>query len=88
MVSPIPYLSNKDLPSFGGYRAITIAVVVFIALIAKPEVSFFIVGIVYVSSGPFELYYRYRTGKILERVNPDEEANVAGADTTFSGGPS
>ncbi|MCH7600586.1 MAG: CDP-diacylglycerol--serine O-phosphatidyltransferase [Myxococcales bacterium] len=88
MVSPIPYLSNKDLPSFSGYRAITIAVVVFIALIAKPEVSFFIVGIVYVTSGPFELYYRYRTGKILERVNPDEEANVAGADTTFPGGPS
>ncbi len=85
MVSPIPYRSNKDLPSFGGYRAITIAVVVFIALILKPEVSFFIVGVVYVSSGPFELFYRYRTGKILERVNPEEEEGAAGDVTTSLG---
>jgi CDP-diacylglycerol--serine O-phosphatidyltransferase len=70
MVSPIPYRSNKDLPKRGDYRSIVIAVVVFIALIAKPEVSFFIVGAVYVSSGPFELFHRYRTGKMLERVIP------------------
>ncbi|MCP5042137.1 MAG: CDP-diacylglycerol--serine O-phosphatidyltransferase [bacterium] len=66
MVSPIPYRSNKDLPKLSSYRAIVIMVVVFTALIAKPQVSFFIVGIVYVTSGPFELLYRYRTGKALE----------------------
>jgi CDP-diacylglycerol--serine O-phosphatidyltransferase len=71
MVSPIPYRSNKDAPSSGGYRAIVIAVVVFVALIAKPEVSFFVVGVVYVMSGPLELVYRRRTGKLLERAEPE-----------------
>lgn len=83
MVSPIPYRSNKDAPSAGGYRAIVIAVVVFIALIAKPEVSFFVVGVIYLSSGPFELFNRYRTGKILERVvpeDPEEEPGGGGTD--------
>ena len=72
MVSPIPYRSNKDLPKFGGYRSIVIAVVVFTALIAKPQISFFIVGVLYVTSGPFELFYRYRTGKLLEPAAPGE----------------
>ena len=66
MVSPIPYRSNKDLPKLSGYRAVTITVVIFIALIAFPQVSFFIVGLVYVTSGPLEMLYRYRTGKSLE----------------------
>ncbi len=82
MVSPIPYRSNKDLPKFGGYRSIVVAVVVFTALIAKPEVSFFIVGVVYVVSGPFELLYRYRTGNILERVTPEDD----GVEDSFGEG--
>ncbi len=83
MVSPIPYRSNKDLPKRGDYRSIVIAVVVFIALIAKPEVSFFIVGGVYVSSGPFELFYRSRTGKMLERAIPDRPEGEVGFDKDF-----
>jgi CDP-diacylglycerol--serine O-phosphatidyltransferase len=76
MVSPIPYRSNKDLPKFGGYRSIVIAVVIFTALIAKPQISFFIVGVVYVISGPFELFYRYRTGKLLEPAPPATEGEA------------
>lgn len=87
MVSPIPYRSNKDLPSFSGYRAIVIAVMVFVALIAKPQVSFFIVGVIYVSSGPFELLYRYRTGKILERAVPEETEEAGPATNSPSEGP-
>ncbi len=84
MVSPIPYRSNKDLPKFSGYRAVTITVVVFIALIAIPQVSFFIVAIIYVSSGPFEMLYRLRTGKSLELASVlesgGEEASEASAE--------
>jgi CDP-diacylglycerol--serine O-phosphatidyltransferase len=75
MVSPIPYRSNKDLPNLSGYRAIVIVVMIFTALIAMPQVSFFIVGIVYVLSGPLELLYRYRTGKSLELMTPEGEAS-------------
>jgi CDP-diacylglycerol--serine O-phosphatidyltransferase len=89
MVSPIPYRSNKDLPKFGGYRSIVVAVVVSVALIARPDVSFFVVGVIYISSGPFELLYRYRTGKSLELVNPfDEEDDPDLAENGANGGPS
>lgn len=84
MVSPIPYRSNKDLPNLTGYRAIVIVVMIFTALIAKPQVSFFIVGIVYVTSGPFELLYRYRTGKILELTKPDGEEGDEAHDPTLA----
>ena len=83
MVSPIPYRSNKDLPNLSGYRAIVIVVMIFTALIAKPEVSFFIVGIVYVLSGPLELLYRYRTGKSLELIAPEGEASETSQGPTL-----
>jgi len=85
MVSPIPYRSNKDLPKFSGYRAIVVAVLISVALIAKPQVSFFIVGIVYVTSGPFELFYRFRTGKDLELVGAG--VSQASARSTFEAAP-
>lgn len=83
MVSPIPYRSNKDLPTLRGYRAIVVVVMVLLALIAMPQVSFFIVGILYVSSGPFEVFNRYRTGGMLERARPEGEEGEA-----VSAGPS
>lgn len=84
MVSPIPYRSNKDLPNLSGYRAIVIMVIIFTALIAKPQVSFFIVGIVYVTSGPFELFYRFRTGKLLELTTPEGEEGEGTAGPTLA----
>ena len=72
MVSPIPYRSNKDIDVAGSYRNIVLLVVVFTALIAKPQVSFFAVGLVYTISGPLGLYWRYRTGRHLERAEPPE----------------
>jgi CDP-diacylglycerol--serine O-phosphatidyltransferase len=75
MVSPIPYRSNKDLPKFTGFYAIVITVVVFTALIAIPPVSFFIVGVVYVTSGPLAMLYRLRTGKELELLSVMESGD-------------
>jgi CDP-diacylglycerol--serine O-phosphatidyltransferase len=72
MVSPIPYRSNKDVKVTGSYRNIVLVVVLFTALIAKPQVGFFAVGIAYTLSGPLGLYWRYRTGNHLERAEPAE----------------
>ncbi len=77
MVSPIPYYNGKDLNLTSSYRNIVFAVVFFTALIAKPEVSFFIVGIVYCSSGPAASLWRRRTGRTLERLVPDDASGAA-----------
>ncbi len=81
MVSPIPYRSNKDIPAPGGYRSLVVAVVFFTALIAKPEVSFFVVGMAYTLSGPAEMIYRKQTGKVLEMAIPggDDKGNGGSA---------
>ena len=63
MVSPIPYYSGKDLGLRGTYTNSVIAVVFFTALIAEPQVSLFLVGLVYVSSGPLGIFWRWRTGR-------------------------
>lgn len=77
MVSPIPYRSNKEVKVAGSYRNIVLVVLVFTALIAKPQVSFFLVGLAYVSSGPLGLYWRYRTGNQLERAEQPEPPSEA-----------
>jgi CDP-diacylglycerol--serine O-phosphatidyltransferase len=77
MVSPIPYYNGKDLNLTSSFRNIVFAVMFFTALIAKPEVSFFVLGLVYCSSGPLAALWRQRTGRILERVEP-EEGQVGG----------
>ena len=53
---------------------VKLLVVVFTALIAKPQVSFFVVGLAYTISGPLGLYWRYRTGSHLERAEVPEPA--------------
>jgi CDP-diacylglycerol--serine O-phosphatidyltransferase len=70
MVSPIPYRSFKDLKVRGNYRTIVIMVLMMVVLAAKPQVTFFLVGLLYVTSGPFEWYWRRRTGRSLEEFIP------------------
>jgi len=70
MVSPIPYRSFKDLKVRGNYRTIVIMVLMMVVLAAKPQVTFFLVGLLYVASGPFEWYWRRRTGRSLEEFIP------------------
>ena len=70
MVSPIPYRSFKDLKVRGSYPTIVIMVVMMVVLAAKPSVTFFLVGLLYVASGPFEWYWRHRTGRSLEEILP------------------
>jgi CDP-diacylglycerol--serine O-phosphatidyltransferase len=83
MVSPIPYRNGKDLRVSRSNGSIVVAVLVFTLLVAKPEVTFFLVGVLYVASGPFDWYWRHRTGRSLEELAPSEAA--AGAGTTGPG---
>lgn len=71
MVSPIPYRSFKDLDFRGNYRTIVAMLLLFIALLAKPRVSFFTVAVLYIASGPFEWWWRSRTGGTLTPLASD-----------------
>jgi CDP-diacylglycerol--serine O-phosphatidyltransferase len=73
MVSPIPYNSFKNLRFGQSYSSTVIPVVISIILIMEPELSFFLVGLVYVSSGPLGYFWRRRTGRTLLPV--DEPAS-------------
>ena len=72
MVSPVPYRSFKDLELRGSYRNLVLMVIASAVILSKPSVTLFVVGIVYVSSGPIEWYWRYRTGHTLEEIAPGE----------------
>ena len=70
MVSPIPYRSFKDLRVRRSDGSIVIAVLAAILLAAKPTVTFFLVGIIYVAHGPIAWAWRYQTGRSLEATAP------------------
>ena len=73
MVSAIPYRSYKGLRFRGSYRALVLMVIGFAVLLLKPSVTLFAVGIFYVSSGPVEWLWRWRTGHTLEPIVPPDE---------------
>jgi len=90
MVSPIPYRNGKDIHFRRSDGSIVIAVLVFTLLVAKPTVTFFLVGALYTASGPFDWYWRHRTGRSLEKIAPEEGAAVeaSGADVAKEAAPS
>jgi CDP-diacylglycerol--serine O-phosphatidyltransferase len=77
MVSPIPYRSFKNVRLGSSFSSLVIIVVAGVVLFSKPAVTFFLVGVVYVSSGPLEAFWRWRTGGVLTE-NPPEEPLGAG----------
>jgi len=79
MVSPIPYRNGKDVHVRRSDGSIVVAVLVFTLLVAKPTVTFFLVGVLYTASGPFDWYWRRRTGRSLERIEPGEAPALASA---------
>ena len=74
MVSPIPYRSFKEIHLPGSYRTIVLSVIGFAVILSKPSVTLFFVGIVYVSSGPIEMWWRRRNGQVLEEVASEGQA--------------
>jgi CDP-diacylglycerol--serine O-phosphatidyltransferase len=76
MVSPVPYHSFKNIRFGQSYSATVIPVVLSIVLIMEPGLNFFLVGLVYVGSGPAGYLWRQRTGRSLLPVDepPVDEA--------------
>jgi CDP-diacylglycerol--serine O-phosphatidyltransferase len=76
MVSPIPYRSFKEVHVRGRYRATVLMVIAFAVILSKPSVTLFLLGLGYAASGPFEWWWRVRTGRRLEEIGatglPDE----------------
>jgi CDP-diacylglycerol--serine O-phosphatidyltransferase len=81
MVSAIPYRSFKGLRVRGSYRALVLMVIGFAVLLLKPQVTLFVVGISYVSSGPIEWLWRWRTGRALEPIVPPEDLSGGEGET-------
>jgi len=67
MVSPIPYRSFKELDLRHGFRTIVLVILVLALIVQKPSVTFFVIGVAYVSAGPIEWVWRMLTGRSLTR---------------------
>ena len=72
MVSPIPYRSFKGVRFGGSYPTVVVMVIAFAVILSKPAVTLFIVGLLYVGSGPAEWIWRWRTGRMLEEAETGE----------------
>jgi CDP-diacylglycerol--serine O-phosphatidyltransferase len=83
MVSPVPYRNFKELRFRASYANVVLATLALGLVLSKPSVTFFLVGLGYVASGPLELVWRWRTGTRLEEiVHPEAHPPPAGADST------
>ena len=89
MVSPIPYRNGKDLRVRRSNPSIVAVVLVFTLLVAKPDVTFFLVGLIYVASGPFDWYWRHHTGRSLEELARSDsgESGESGESGRVSAAP-
>lgn len=74
MVSPIPYHSGKNL-QLAGYRALVGTVFTLGLVLAKPDVTLFVIGVVYVLSGPLGMLARLQSGRQLEELPRPDAAN-------------
>ena len=83
MVSPIPYHSFKEIPFRGSYRNVVLMVFAVGVIMSKPSLTFFLFGICYVASGPISWFWRWRTGRELERAGGD--AGTPGAEKPTGG---
>lgn len=66
MVSSIPYRSFKELDLRHSYGALVFVVFAIALVIVEPGVTFFVIGLAYVLSGPIGWLWRRRTGRTLE----------------------
>jgi len=70
MVSAIPYRSFKEVDLRHSYRAIVLMVLVLAVVIQEPQISLFVIGVLYVGSGPVEWAWRTLSGHPLEKLPP------------------
>jgi CDP-diacylglycerol--serine O-phosphatidyltransferase len=65
-------VSSMQVRIRGSYRALVVLVLGFAVVLLKPSLTFFMLGLGYVSSGPIELLWRWRTGQQLEPIVPSD----------------
>jgi CDP-diacylglycerol--serine O-phosphatidyltransferase len=68
MVSQIPYRSFKEISWRQSFGMLVVAVLVFALVAQEPSLWLFVIGSLYVISGPVEWLWRWRSGRRLERL--------------------
>jgi CDP-diacylglycerol--serine O-phosphatidyltransferase len=68
MVSQIPYRSFKEISWRQSFGMLVVAVLIFALVAQEPTLWLFVIGLLYVLSGPVEWLWRWRSGKTLERL--------------------
>lgn len=68
MVSQIPYRSFKEISWRQSFGMLVVAVLVFALVAQEPILWLFVIGSLYVLSGPVEWLWRWRSGRSLERL--------------------
>jgi len=82
MVSPIPYRSFKEVRLPRSQSTVVLMVLIFAVILSKPSVTLFLFGVCYVSSGPVEGIWRWRTGRPLVELEDQPLAGDEGQETT------
>lgn len=74
MVSNVKYLSLKDPDMFKRqpFMMLVAAIMILIVIVAKPEIVLFIIGMVYMVSGPVGHLFGRRQKKLAEEPTPPE----------------
>jgi CDP-diacylglycerol--serine O-phosphatidyltransferase len=65
MVSPVPYRSFKELDLRHGFRTIVLMIVGLAVIVQEPALWLFVLGALYVASGPIEAVWRALSGRRL-----------------------
>lgn len=68
MVSAIPYRSFKEARIARSYGNLVFVIVGFLVILSMPAITLFMIGVVYVGSGPAEWLWRRHTGETLEEL--------------------
>lgn len=74
MISNIPYLSFKDPELFKRqpFRMLVLAIMLLIVIVARPEVMLFLIGMIYLASGPVGHYFTWRKKRLHVHTPPPE----------------
>ena len=68
MASSIPYRDFKELDLRHSYSTLVFMIFAIALIILEPEVTLFMLFVIYCGSGPLEWVWRRRTGRELELV--------------------
>lgn len=82
MVSTIPYRSFKEVDLRHSYHTLVLAVLVLAVIVQEPQVWLFVLGLLFVASGPMEWVWRRTTGRVLEEATPEPLVGEPHSGTT------